>query len=74
MVHPGAEVGDHLQLIARARNQLGVQMVGYGRDQDLGALQGGGQIVARHRTVGQVQLGVEQFAQTYFHRVRQASG
>ncbi|MNE04645.1 hypothetical protein D3C80_971820 [compost metagenome] len=74
VVHARAEVGDHLQLLARARNQVGVQMVGDGRDQDLGALQGGGQVVARHRPVGQIQFGVEQFAQTCFHRIGQASG
>ncbi|MNR55197.1 hypothetical protein D3C85_1755200 [compost metagenome] len=74
MVHARAEIGDHLQLFARALDELSVQMIGDGRDQDFGALQGGGQIVARHRTVGQVQLGVEQFAQPRFHRVGQASG
>ncbi|MNE90431.1 hypothetical protein D3C80_1879420 [compost metagenome] len=74
MIHACAEIGDHLQLLARPRDQFSVQMVGDGRDQDLGALQGGGQIVARHRPVGQVQFGVEQFAQTRFHRVGQASG
>ncbi|MNV29952.1 hypothetical protein D3C71_1212010 [compost metagenome] len=74
VIHARAEVGDHLQLLARPLDEVGVQMVGDGRDQDLGALQGGGQVVARHRPVGQIQFGVEQFAQTCFHRIGQASG
>jgi len=74
MVHARAEVGDHLQLLARACDQFGVQLVGDGRRQHLGPLQGGGQFVARHRPVGQVQLGVEKFAHPRLNGVRQASG
>ncbi|MNE24260.1 hypothetical protein D3C80_1175450 [compost metagenome] len=74
MVHAGPEVGDHFQLLARPGDQVPVQMVGDGRHQDVGALQGGRQIVARHGAVGQIQLGVEQFAQARLDGVRQAPG
>jgi len=74
VIHARAEVGDHLQLIACARDQFGVQLVGDGRRQHLSPLQGRSQLIARHRPVGQVQLGVEKFAHPRFDRVRQASG
>ena len=74
MVHARAEVGDHLQLVARAVDQVGVDDVGDGGHQNLGALDGGLQGGAVHRLVLQVQLGVEQLAHPRFDRVGQASG
>ncbi len=74
MIHPGTEVGDHLQVWPCGGDQRAVNLVGNGRDQHIGPLDGGFERGPVHRLVRQVQLGVEQLAHAGFDRVRQASG
>jgi len=74
VVHPGTEVGDHLQLFAGPGDQLRVEAVSDGRHQHLGPQQGLSQGGAVKRAVGEVQLGIEQLAHAGLDRVRQAAG
>ena len=73
MVDARAVIGDQLQLFAGLRDQPGVDVVGDGRHQHIGARHGGGQLVAAHLGVGVAQLDVEQFLHPRLHRLGQAS-
>jgi hypothetical protein len=73
MVHPGAVVGDELQLFARLRQQIGVDLLGQAGDEHVGPPHRGGKLLARHPAVGIAQFHVEKLPHPGLDDRRQAS-
>ena len=69
VVDAGAEVGDQLQLLAGRGDDAGVDAVGDGRHQHVGARHRRGQARRRQRRVVEIELGVEQLAHPRLHRI-----
>jgi hypothetical protein len=69
VVHARAEIGDQLELWSGLGDQVGAQAVGDGGDKHLRRRHRMGKGVGRHRPIGGVELGVEQFAHPNLDRI-----
>ena len=74
IVHPGAEIGDQLQVRAGLGDQAGIDMVGDGGNQHSAVAMASASCAPGHGRVVQVQAGVEQLAHPRFHLFRQLAG
>ena len=74
MVDPGAERGNQLQLVAGRVDQVGIDPVGNGWNENIGLLDDSAQLFVRHRHIGLVQPCIEQLPHPRFRGVGQLSG
>ena len=69
VVDADTEVGEELELVAGAGDDLGIDSVGDGRGQHVGAVHRRHQGLGVHGCVVEVEFGVEQLAHTRLHRI-----
>ena len=65
-----AEIGDQTKVLARLRQNAGVDPVGDGRHQHIGGFDGFNQIGLGKGRVGDIKLRIEQFAHPRFDDIR----
>ncbi len=74
MIDAGPERGDQLELRPSLGDEVGIDSIGNGGRQHIGALDRVHEGVATHRLIRKVELGVEQFSHPGLHLVGELAG